>query len=217
MRKILIKDGRAVFGATALVLTGAILSSMVYQYFAGQYTGEALVRSRAWWEIVLNLQVLCLGFMWFCYADRVRTSDPVRAFFMRLLMVVGLVAVSIPFLIAVCGVYFGWFEDRPSMRVVDIIVCVLVGFWVVSVITPKLLLLKGQGQRLNWANIKNTLTPKPWITALPGGLGMLVIVVDWFFGPVAFYFLIPFLFYTQSAIPFLQKAFVYHQQGAHSS
>ena len=203
---MLVKESRALFGAFALIITGAILSSMAHQYFAGQYTGEAIVRSRSWWEIVLNLQVLCLAFMWFCYADRVRVSDKRRALVMRLRMVFGLVAVSVPFLIAVAAVYFGWFEKRPSVRMVDLIVCYMLFFWGVSACIPKFFALRAQGGSLSKREFFHKMRPRSVWAVAPAIAGLVVITLDGFWGVSTYYFLIPTLFYLQAAMPFLFRA-----------
>lgn len=201
-----IRESRALFGAIALMITGAILSSMGYQYFAGEYTGEAIVRSRSWWEVVLNLQVLCLAFMWFCYADRVRGADKSRAFVMRLRMIFGLLSVSVPFGLAIISVFLGWFETRPSMEVVDLIVCYLLGFWLVSTALPRLISLRNEGQTLTWRNVVKRLQPRSvWFT-LPAAGGLILLFMDVTFNVQGYYYLIPTFFYLQAAMPFLDKA-----------
>ncbi len=204
---MLVKESRALFGAIALIITGAILSSMSHQYFAGQYTGEAIVRSRSWWEIVLNLQVLCLAFMWFCYADRVRTHDKRRARVMKLRMFFGLLAVLVPFFIALTAVYFGWFEERPTIRIVDLIVCYMLIFWAFSASFPKALALKAKYPELRFVQLLKYAKPRSVLSVFPAVVGVLVIAFDAIGTSRDYYFLLPILFYLQAAMPFLYRAF----------
>lgn len=204
---MLVRESRALFGAIALLTTGAILSSMTHQYFAGQYTGEAIVRSRSWWEVVLNLQVLCLAFMWFCYADRVRVDDRKRAFIMRLRMAFGLMSVSVPFLIAIAAAYLGWFEERPSIQVIDIIVCYMLIFWAVSACLPRMVAYRAVKGQFTAIELWRYLKPRPLYAATPAASGGLLILADFFWETRGYYFLLPTLFYLQAAMPFLIKAF----------
>lgn len=204
---MLVRESRALFGAIALTTTGAILSSMAHQYFAGEYTGEAIVRSRSWWEVVLNLQVLCLAFMWFCYADRVRSADPGRAFVMRLRMGFGMFSVVVPFNIAVLSVFLNWFEERPSLYAVDLLICFMMGFWLFSTVVPRLVKMKNRNQAFTAENLWLALKPRSiWFT-LPAVGGCIILIADGFFGLSDLYFLLPTLFYLQAAMPFLDKAF----------
>lgn len=206
-QNMLVRESRALFGAIALIVTGAILSSMAHQYFAGQYTDEAIVRSRSWWEVVLNLQVLSLAFMWFCYADRVRVEDRKRALIMRFRMAFGLIAVSVPFFIALTAVYYGWFETRPSMKVVDLIVCYMLFFWAFSTVMPKLIALRFQRNESKLIAVWHKLKPRSVLATLPALFGLVIILLDVLNGAGQLYYLLPVLFYLQAAMPFLFKAF----------
>lgn len=204
---MLIRESRALFGAIALITTGAILSSMAYQYFAGEYTGEALVRSRSFWEVVLNLQILCLAFMWFCYADRIRIADPGRAMVMRLRMGFGLFSVTVPFIVALLGVFLGWFETRPSKQAVDLLICFMMGFWLFSTVVPRLVNMKSRRHAFTAGNIWLALKPRAiWFT-FPVLCGCIILILHSVFDVREYYFLLPTLFYLQAAMPFLDKAF----------
>ncbi|MBV1901897.1 MAG: hypothetical protein KUG56_09505 [Kordiimonadaceae bacterium] len=202
-----IRDGRAILAALALVLTGAILSSMIYQYFAGQYTGAAILRSRTWWEIVMNLQVLSLAFIWFCYADRLqsRTGREKRVVLVRLLF--GLAAVFVPTAIALISAFFGWFEKRPPLFAIDLMICALIAFWFVSTVIPRLVAMKVYGVAYTGAALWDYFKPRSWLYLLPViSLGF-VFLADFIFSTENYYLAMPALFYGQAAMPFFFRGF----------
>ncbi|MEX0298560.1 MAG: hypothetical protein AB3N28_05790, partial [Kordiimonas sp.] len=125
------KERRALFGATALMLTGTVLSIMSYHYFTGEFSEEGVARSRTWWEIVVNGQVLALAFMWFSFSDHFQTEDTKKLRLFRIRMTLGLLAVSVPAGILICAAIFGWFEHKAPLSVVHNIFVISIGFWLV--------------------------------------------------------------------------------------
>ncbi|MBL4640038.1 MAG: hypothetical protein JKY57_05860 [Kordiimonadaceae bacterium] len=202
-----IRDSRAIFGAVAFLLTGAILSSMVYQYLAGEYTGAAIVRSRSWWEVVMNLQILSIAFVWFCYADRLQKREGKYKAVVMVRLFFGLLAVSVPLLIAVLSAFMGWFEVRPPAHIVDLILCVMVGFWAISTIIPRVVAVRAHDGLVNFQAYWNYFRPKSLFSISPMIMAGLVLLTDFVFGVENYYLAFPVLFYAQSAMPFFMRGF----------
>lgn len=202
-----INDGRSLFGAAALVITGAVLGIIAYPYYQFTEVGEPVTRSRWVWEILMNLQVLCLAFMWYCYTDKIKSSLGRRAILMRVRMLFSLLAVLLPFVVIMTSVMLGWFSQRPA--VADTVKYTYL-FSIVGLscsLIPRLVLvglklkasrrMKSFGQ--NW--FRNF-----WLF-LPGALAVFLAVLAFTLDYPNLVIWVPPLFYMQSAIPYLLSGF----------
>lgn len=200
-----VKDARSLLGGIALVITGVTLTLMVYLYFSDQYTGAQVFRARWLWEIILNLQILCVAFMWFCYAERIRDPDKRKAHQMIVRMGLSLFAVLLPAWVGLVSVSLGWFVELPSREVIDKIFIIMVGYWLLSVLIPRWLALvleeKKPGSHLLVRRLRANWGTLPFITA------MVILAIDMLRGTHHYYLAIPTLFYTQAAVPYLQSGF----------
>ena len=127
-------DRRALLTAIALIITGVIVAQMVAQYVTTSELDQGLNRSRLWWEIVLNLQLLSVGMIWFSYSDRIgEATGPVR----RLHIVTcGFVSLSafMPTILGALSASNNWFEIRPNHGVFVNFFLFGVSFWLIGLL-----------------------------------------------------------------------------------
>lgn len=199
---MLINDGRSLFGAAALVITGAVLAIIAYPYYQFGEIGEPVKRGRWVWEILMNLQVLCLAFMWHCYTDKIKKSDGKRAFLMKVRLLFSLIAVLLPFFVVMTSVMAGWFSERPPaiemMRYTYLfsvvgLVCILiprVALWILKIETRRRAKATGLSRKVDFLHMS------PGLLALCLALAALMLgrydVVIW----------LPLLLYIQAAVPY---------------
>lgn len=204
-----INDGRSLIGGIALVITGATLSIMTYLYFEERFTGAEILKSRWLWEIILNLQILSIGCMWFCYADRIKSRDTVKAQQMKVRMLLSLFAVLVPTWIMLLTASMGWFEDLPPQWVIDLLFLVMLGYWLLSAIIPRLMVMQAEGRYLG----KHLLVRRfkyLW-HVLPFMSALTIAVVDLLRGTQHYYLCVPFLFYTQAAVPYFLSGLTFEK------
>jgi hypothetical protein len=193
-------------GGIALILVGTILTSMLQQYFAGEYTGAGIIRSRWWWEIVLNLQILSVAFMWFCYVDRINDSHGPKKLVMRLRMFFGLAVILVPTWLALLSVYLDWFSVRPPLLAIDLLLCGMLGVWGLAIFIPRLLILKARPEGYADATFVSLLKPAHWYSLFPVYLLVGVLVLGISRSSEFQYQFIPLLLYAQAAMPYLESA-----------
>lgn len=112
-RKRQLGDSRALMAALARLVAGGILSVMFYEYFSRPETGATLTQSRLWWEIVLNLQLLSAGMVWFSYSDRVSPASGKMRILQFFRLILAVCAVMTPTFFGVFAAIFGWFTVPP--------------------------------------------------------------------------------------------------------
>lgn len=191
-------------GGVALIIAGAILTSMFQLYLAGEYTGEGIVRSRWWWEIVLNLQILSLALMWFCYVDRISDNVGFKKNLMRLRLAFSLFFVLLPIWLALISASLNWFVVRPPLGTIDKVIIFTVVLWVLAVFTPRLLILRTKARKGEPFSFVALFRPPHWYSVVPTCLLIAFWVIGSVRGVTFKYQYIPFLLYTQSAFPFLE-------------
>lgn len=198
-------SNRALLGAIAMILVGIVLSMMSGNYIT-RLEADGLTRSRWWWELVLNSQILCAAFIWFSHIDRVKAAGE-RIWLVRFLqMIFGMIAVLLPVWIAVAAAVFGWFEARPDRQTIDdvFLVCISVWFGVAFIMW----LLECKAHR-RWI--------RPWfarrrywhlapIATLPTVAAVALTVVELVRGGTQHYIYIPFLLYLQGAVPYVVQS-----------
>ncbi len=194
-------DRRSLLGAIALIITGFILSDMLLQYLAAASSSGALSRSRLWWEIVLNLQVLSAAMVWFCYSDRIDGSEGrikklqiVRRWF-------AIITVLLPSMLGLLGIQQNWFVEQPPTSYVWTFACLVMLFWLAGLLVHYMV----QRTRTN--------KPKPasfiyrLLFLLPAISLVIITLLDAPFGGQIWLLAIPILIYIQGAMPFITKAF----------
>lgn len=192
-------------GAAALLIAGAILTSILQLYFSDELSGEGIVRSRWWWEIVMNLQVLCLALMWFCYADRVSDNVGAKKRVMRLRMWLGLLIVLQPFWVALLSAYMNWFVVRPSLEVIDLLIWSMLAVWMLAVYVPRFMIVRARPNRYKGVPATAILKPRAWYYLLPTYAILVIVAVELQRGGTLHYQSAPFLLYLQGAIPYIAR------------
>ncbi len=200
-RRWKLRDPRALLTAIALMITGVIVAQMVEQYVTTTEIDQGIIRSRLWWELVLNLQILCIGMIWFSYSDRIGdTSGPVRRLHIINCGFVSLSAI-LPAFLGVISASSGWFEIRPGPDVFIGLFLFGVSFWLIGLLLQSLLIHyknKAKKQRLRRRGI-GFFAPSLLlgVTALIDGPG----------GGTLWLILTPIMLYLQGALPYFLKAF----------
>ena len=200
-----VRDGRALMGGAALIITGVILTSMLRFYFAGEYTGQGVVRARWWWEIVINLQILSGALMWFCYVERMAEAKGTMKQVMRLRMAFGLSVVFLPIWLALLSAYLNWFVVRPPIEIIDLMMCGMLGFWALSVFLPRFLILKSESGPVAKAPFFSIKKPKAWYSLMPVYALVGIWVVGVIEDSVIHYHYAPLMLYFQAAVPYIER------------
>lgn len=203
-----IKDSRAFLGALALLIVGVIMAFKVGFFFAPDIFGDGMLTSRWWWEIVLNLQILCLAFMWFCHHDRMVQSDGRWRMRAVVNFIVGIVSVSYPVMLLLIGAYLDWFRTVPPEASVIKLMLMAIALWafgafVIPIFTT---LLVGR-ENLGESGQHLGLNPMAWLrTFWPSFIVALIIATESVRGSELLYMFVPIFMYLQGALPYLNKA-----------
>ncbi|NVJ97202.1 MAG: hypothetical protein HWE25_03560 [Alphaproteobacteria bacterium] len=204
----LIQDSRAFLGAMAMVIIGIILSLMVAFYMLPEVFGKKALMARWWWEIVLNLQILCYAFMWFCHHNRIVHSSGWWRLRAVSHFIVGMISVSYPAGILLISAMMDWFRVPPSPTQVYITMIAAVALWAFGAfIMPIVNWVMVRGQADDHTNIAATARVKRalktfWPTLALFALG----ICEWSRGGLAGFALMPLLMYIQGALPYFAKA-----------
>lgn len=209
-----IEDGRALLGAFALILTGIVLSVMIYLYFSGNYGISAISTARVWWEIIMNFQVLSIACIWFCYANAIYI--PVRniAVLMRIRLCVAMFAVMIPLWIVLVSVFMNWFVQPPTLRVFEYILLFMFALWVFSTITPRVSQLRAYNKSISFVSLWHGSKTIRLASFLPLSILLMLVIYDMTIGKTYCYYCMPFLLYLQSAVPYLRKGISFGERTA---
>jgi len=199
--RLKLHDGRALLSAIALMITAVIVAQMVAQYVTTTEVDQGFNRSRLWWEIVLNLQLLSIGMIWFGYSDSISAATgAVRRMHIVNCGFVTLTAIMPTFLGAMSA-GFNWFEIRPGQDVFVGFFLFGVTMWLVGLLLQSLLYrlkrkagTKGRHRRGIWFFSPSIALGVAALLDGPGG-GTLWLILT------------PIMLYLQGAIPYLLKAF----------
>jgi len=194
-------DGRALLAAIALMITAVIVAQMVAQYVTTTEIDQGLNRSRLWWEIVLNLQLLSVGMTWFSYSDRISAATgPVRRMHIINCIFVSLGAVMPTFLGAVSASN-NWFEIRPSPEAFVGFFWFGVSVWLIGLVLQSVLIHFRKKAR------KHKIRRRSIAFFLPSILLGVTALLDAPRGGTVWLILTPILLYMQGALPYFLKAF----------
>ncbi len=201
-----VTDGRSLFGAAALIITGVVLGIIAYPYYQFDEVGEPVKRGRWVWEILMNLQVLCLAFMWYCYTDKIKSSSGKKATLMRVRMVFSLISVLLPFGVIMTSVMVGWFNERPP--ILDTVrytyLFSTVGF--ICAFVPYLARRALKGETIKSSKREQSLHWK-LLPLLPGVMAFLVVLAAILLDQHELVIWLAPLCYVQSSIPYLRSGF----------
>jgi len=201
-----IKDSRAFLGALALLIVGVIMAFKVGFFFAPEIFGDGMLTSRWWWEIVLNLQILCLAFMWFCHHDRMVQSEGRWRLRAIVNFIVGVISVSYPVMLLLIGAYLDWFRETPPEQSVITLMLLAIGLWAVGVFVIPIFTTLLVGQK-NLGESSLGFNPSAWLRAFwPSFIVVLIIAYGALQKSEALYMFVPLFMYLQGALPYLHKA-----------
>lgn len=198
--KLRISDGRSLFGGLALLITGIIVANMVQHYVTSGESDAGITRSRLWWEVVLNLQILSVGMIWFCYSDRISDAKgPVRRLHI-LLCGFAILSALMPSILGTVSAANNWFSIRPGPQTFIGFFIFGVVFWLVTLIAQLWFL----GLRNRYAKRKRR---KRSVAFYAPALTLAAIaLVDAPGGGTTWLTMTPVLLYLQGALPYLLRA-----------
>lgn len=200
-RRLKVWDGRSLLAGIALLMTGAITAEIVDQYVYQQITGSLLTRSRLWWEIVLNLQILSVGMIWFCYSDRIADASGNLKRMQVFICTVTILAALMPSFLAGVSAANNWFSVRPSMQsFIGFFLFALV-FWLMSLVAQAFLL------RVRARMSGRIVARRPLWYYSPVLMLVAICAVDAPLGGRAWLVATPALLYLQGAMPYFVHAF----------
>ncbi len=127
-----IKDYRALYGALALTIVGVFLSFNSLVHVNGDAFDTSILSQRWYWEILLNVQILCFAFMWFSHHNRIAYASGKWRARAVVNFMVSMMAVGLPVIMLVLGAYYDWYRNPPSQETTKLIVRVAVYIWLVS-------------------------------------------------------------------------------------
>ncbi|WP_417451491.1 hypothetical protein [Kordiimonas sp.] len=203
-----IQDSRAFLGALALLIVGVIMGFKVGFFFSPEIFGTGMLTSRWWWEIVLNLQILCLAFMWFCHHNRLLQSSGRWRLRAVVNFIVGMISVSYPVMLLVIGAYYDWFRVPPPEASVVRLMLLALGLWALGAfVVPIFTILLVGNQNLGDSGRALGLEPVAWIKSFwPGFVVAAIIIVEILRDSTVLYMFVPLFMYWQGALPYLKKA-----------
>ncbi len=195
-------------GGLAMMIIGAILSMMMAFYLRSDIFGTGTLVSRWWWEIVLNLQILCLAFMWFCHHNRIVFSQGWWRLRAIVHFVTGVISVSYPVGIMLLAAYMDWFREAPSEQQVYLLVLACVALWAVgNFIVPIVVWIMARPAPDSAEASPLKFRPLVWLVAFwPTLTALLVGIYVWWRGGSTLTILLPILLYLQGALPYFRKA-----------
>ncbi len=204
-----IQDSRAFLGALALLIVGAIMAFKVGFFFAPEIFGSGALTSRWWWEIVLNLQILCLAFMWFCHHNRMQQGEGRWRLRAVVNFIIGMISVSYPVILLIVGAYYDWFRIAPPESSVIVLMLAGIGLWAVGAFVMPIFTTMIVGRHeLGAAGEGLGLNPVAWVKIFwPTFVVIALLVVEALRDSVTLYMLVPIFMYIQGALPYLKKAY----------
>lgn len=199
-KRWVIYDARAVMGVLSRLIAGGILVLMFDQYFISQATGSAFVKSRIWWEIILNLQLLSVGLLWFSYSDRVTRERGRLKTLQMVRLGLSLFASLTPTWVGLAAIFYDWFVVLPG---VGVFVAILIFATIHLIIS---LYVYGQIEAYRT-------TPKPTYSKVervlfyaPTIIFICCVSIDLVVGANTWFIIMPILLFSQGSMPYVFEA-----------
>lgn len=185
----------------AFLATGVIVAMMVDYYVSSPASETAITRSRLWWEIVMNLQILSVALIWFCYTDRIGDAKGTKKRLHILMCCFAMLSVLMPSVLGAVSAANNWFEIRPGPNSFIGFFVFGVAFWCASIVAQFILLRL----RVRYAG-KSMRRRSIWFYS-PAMVLTVFVAFDGPSGGHLWLVMTPILLYLQGAMPFFQKAF----------
>lgn len=200
----LIKDYRAMYGAIALILIGAVLSLQSILYVNIDFFGRDIIRARWHWELMLNIQILCFAFMWFSHHNRILFSSGkwrVRAITNFL---IGFGAVGLPIFLTILGAVMDWYRTPPGPDVSKFMIRLAVGMWLLSnFVMPGFQALFFRPDRIKTHRQNNVFAR---VRHIPAVLMIILLLANTYLPGNLGYVAAPFLCFLHGGLVYLEKA-----------
>jgi hypothetical protein len=202
-----IHDKRAFLGAVSLLLVGAHLSVMMGFYFIPGGEAFELMQARWWWELSLNLQILCLVLMALCHWKRVRLGRRWRRRRAMMRMFVGIAGITTPTWVLVIGSSNNWFKNPPTgMDLAYYAGVVWIVWFVAAYLAPLIIGFLSRDKNLNSLAGKTDRRKKLQL-AFPFILLLALVLFEQLRGGWSHIILWPLLTYAHASVSYLQAAF----------
>ncbi|WP_417464771.1 hypothetical protein [Kordiimonas sp.] len=189
-----------------MLLTGCVLTSMSGAYFT-TLTDVGFSRSRLWWEIVLNVEILCAALVWFSFVERIKAAEGKRYYVLLAQCFVAMFATLLPVWIALAGASLGWFTKRPELAAINWLVVACLGLWAAGMALPICVqLILGRSLRLPPFFRGAT----PMVMVLRFSPLLLTFGLVWWqesVGGYLHYIYAPILLYAQGSLSYLMRSF----------
>ncbi len=199
-----IKDYRALYGAIALALIGAVLSLQSMLYLNIDSYGVEAIRARWHWELVLNIQILCFAFIWFSHHNRISYSQGRWKARAIINFLIGFAAVGMPIFLTVLGTYMNWYRNPPEIETAKYMIRVAVYIWLASnfavPLVQSLIVKKKRARKaigMRFGLVRHT----------PAFLVILFLLMNDRLPNNCGYAVAPFLCFAHGALVYLEKAF----------
>ncbi|WP_262689931.1 hypothetical protein [Kordiimonas aestuarii] len=203
--KVKVSNDRAILTAIAMLITGCILSSMSISFFDSM-RDAGLSRSRLWWEIVLNLQILCGALVWFSFVERIKSASGARYYLRCSQFFVALVATLLPVEIGLAGAAIGWFENKPDIADLNWMILVCLLMWFTGMAIPLVTQRLTQGRWRVPPFFKDVDLPRILLRLSPVLAAIVLTIIEVSRGGELHYYYSPFLLYLQGALSYLLRA-----------
>ncbi|WP_262694602.1 hypothetical protein [Kordiimonas aquimaris] len=197
---MVIHDARAVMGVLSRLIAGGILALMFDQYFASQAAGTAFVKSRIWWEIVLNLQLLSAGMIWYSYSDRVtRERGRLRTLQMTRLWL-SVFASLTPTLVGLAAVFQDWFEVLPGVGIFVVILIFATVHLIISLYVYRQIEAYRISPKPTYSNRERLVFYAPTIIFIS------CVSIDLIVGANTWFIIMPIMLFSQGSMPYVFEA-----------
>lgn len=196
-----VSSPRSIMAGCALVTSGIIIALMVRQYHMTSSIDDALTRSRLWWEIVLNIQILSAGVIWFAHSDAISRTEGKRKRLYILQCIFSVISVLLPSILAFIAVVNNWFEVRPSTSVYWIFVGLGFLHWAWG-----FLIIVVRRWRLNTDSPRKRRLLRPG-EFIPFIILMIIVAIDAPAGGTFWTIATPVFLFMQGAMPYFYRGF----------
>lgn len=200
-------------GATALLLVGLYLSTLMWAYLGSTEPTYPLLQSRWWWELSLNLQILCFAFMWVCHHERVVATRGWRKVRAVARLLIGMLGVSTPICVLFVCVVNDWYHNAPDTAQLAIVSGSVVTLWaLLSYILPTVIGLLLRRKRFLYVGLKSEPLGGALYLMAPFVILTGIALIPEARGSQMHWVIWPLAFYIHAATPYLHRTYTCQEQ-----